>query len=92
MTTKHGTAFGFALEAAQNAEISLNDKDLQFFLCSVIDGEKVYIEFGGNIDENVINGLESFLAKLKEKKDSTGIYSYSTEYEEILKEVESGLI
>ncbi|UYZ85309.1 hypothetical protein MTZ49_07120 [Entomomonas sp. E2T0] len=92
MATKHGTAFAFALEAAQNAEICLNDKDLEFFLCSVIDGEKVYIEFGGNINNNIINGLESFLAKLKEKKDTTGIYSYSTEVEERLKEVASGLI
>lgn len=52
---KHGTAFGLALEAAQNAELTLNDKDLEFFSCVIIDGDNAMAELGGNITPQIIN-------------------------------------
>ncbi|AWM80511.1 hypothetical protein DKL61_09165 [Gammaproteobacteria bacterium ESL0073] len=90
--TKHGTAFGLALEAAQNAELALNNKDLEFFLCVIIDGDNTTAEMGGNVTPQVIKGLEKMLTELKIKNNTTALYSYSTEIQPALTEVESGII
>lgn len=90
--TKHGTAFGLALEAAQNSELTLNDKDLEFFLCVIIEGDNTMAELGGNITPQIINGLENMLSALKAHNNKTSLYSYSTQKQPTLTEVQSGLI
>ncbi len=90
--TKHGTAFGLALEAAQNAELTLNDKDLEFFLYVIIDGDNTMAELGGNITPQIINSLENILTILKAHSNTTALYSHSIQKQPTLMEAQSGLI
>lgn len=87
-SSKHGDAFALAQESALNAEAVLNNKDIEFFICSVIDGNSVYAEMGGHINDDVLKGLENLVNEMKKHKKA-GIFTYTSTKKTPLMEVRS---